>query len=289
MLFRSTLATRSGFGTLEASASRGAGYEVYRVADRVLNATSAWEAAVASSPTLRYLFNSTKKVIGIKYVPNSTAGGAKNFTISTSPDGLSGNRTVRATITNKSYGFIGDAVVVMFDAPVNCLEVLMTITANVSGGTYVDAREFVPIFADDWYCTSRNVMYDKDGAIIQRVYVGKAIVASGAVTSVIPFHIGIETYVPVNDGNVLAISTTYIVHNYLGTPVDIEVLGADVAGKWVIPGYSSSGSSWHGIHSKSADQVSATFKTDNGNFWWGSGATMTHVTTKALVRFRRGF
>jgi len=181
----------------------------------------------------------------------------------------------------------------LFAAPVDC-DALEVECLN-SGREYVGMMEFVPIFDEDWYSPSENIMRRADGAQVQRVYVGKAVVSGGAVATVTPFAPGVEAVVPLNGGNALAASTTYAMDNPLGTPVlgEFVVEGYDTTSApnyWVPCGLCWTGSQYMGVMTKIANQSLIRVRTCTGHFWWGSDlSSMTYAATRARVKVRRAF
>lgn len=181
----------------------------------------------------------------------------------------------------------------LFVAPVDC-DALEVECLN-SGREYVGMMEFVPIFDEDWYSPPENIMRRADGAQVQRVYVGKALVSGGAVVAVTPFAPGVEAVVPLNGGNALAASTTYAMDNPLGTPVlgEFVVEGYDTTSApnyWVPCGLCWTGSQYMGVMTKTANQSLIRVRTYTGHFWWGSDlSSMTYAATRARVKVRRAF
>ena len=181
----------------------------------------------------------------------------------------------------------------LFAATVDC-DVLEVECLN-SGREYTGMTEFAPIFDEDWYSPPENIMRRADGVQVQRVYVGKAVVSGGVVAAVTPFAPGVEAVVPLNGGNALAASTTYVMDNPLGAPVfgEFVVEGYDTTSSpnyWVPCGLCWTGSQYMGVMTKTANQSLIRLRTNTGHFWWGGDLSfMTYAATRARVKVRRAF
>jgi hypothetical protein len=177
-------------------------------------------------------------------------------------------------------------------APVACDA--LEVECLSSGREYVGMVEFVPIFDDDWYSPAENVMRDAGGAGVQRVYVGKAVVGGGAVTTVVPFHPGVEGVIPINNGGYLASAAQYTHHNPLGVPLAdfpaVEIHDA-TAGRWVTTGTTRTSSDDVGCYGQAHAGDVILFRTFAGNrFWWSvAGSPLAYTTTYSRMRCRRAF
>lgn len=222
------------WGTVAASTEyAGGGNPAWKALDGsygVAGAGAWWTASGVTSGWWRLTLDRKRRIRGYEMVGND--------------DGLPLPRAWNIKVTSNGVQTTVDSVTGaawsaserkrrLIAVPVDC-DVLEVECLN-SGREYVGMMEFVPIFDEDWYSPPENSMRRADGAQVQRVYVGKAVVSGGAVAAVAPFHPGVLAVVPVGSGMVLAAATSYTEHNPLGCPVHCDAEAWHAAGAAWLP------------------------------------------------------
>lgn len=163
----------------------------------------------------------------------------------------------------------------------------LTLGSTTNAPEYNTARR---VGANDWYNPAENVMRNSANAQVQRVYVGKAVVAGGVITAVVPFAPGVEATVPVNNGALLAASTVYLQDNPLGVPlVEPSVLmKAEADTIWQAVSLAQLASVNHGAL-KAYDASTLRIRTLAGGWLDSTGNTYAPTTARARIRVRRAF
>lgn len=149
----------------------------------------------------------------------------KGWTLYGSPDGISWEYICTSPVLT-SNDWIGDQMYIETDIPDNLSvfrDYRIDFQGFASGNVLLSEVELIAELAGDLYIEPQRLVVDRFGMIRDRVYIGKVIRRDGLNTQLIPFHPGVETYVPVNDGLSVTAGSYYQTHNPFGTDVSFDV------------------------------------------------------------------
>lgn len=209
--------TLTGWGTVSVDSTYTANYGWKALNKGPLDGENKWQSAGAAA-WLRLVMLKTRKVRGVRIgCADAATMAPRAFTIKVgsgaTPD------VVVHTQTNQTGWSLAETREFLFDSPRDIMSLEVNITANSGGATWTNIGELTLLFVEDWYSPAENIMRRADGAQVQRVYVGKAVVSGGAVTAVVPFYPGVFSCIPGNGGNKTLASTWMYEHNPFGMPV----------------------------------------------------------------------
>lgn len=283
-------------GTMTADAGNAAAF------NGVENKTSAAQCAGCGGGTTAYVgkdFVSPVCIKGVRVMPTAQSAlgftnDAPNVTVSLVASNSSDPNTATQVLTTGMIADSGSLVVRLFDASLTAAYRYwwVKVVPNVTNSVWVAHVEWLS--TDDWYSPPENVMRSAANAQVQRVYVGKAVVSGGVITSVTPFHPGRSAIVPVNGGGLLAAGVVYAMDNPFGVgdpyaSAVFQYLGGAMTSWGIAPEYYDSPSGY-GFFRRRVARDSIRLSTGSGGAGSDDAGLMALLTAaRARVIVERGF
>ncbi len=225
---------------------------------------------------------------GVRLCPYSESGKVYGKPISWNVEGVDADGTVHVLATESKNTNLTAGQYYETTFTIGAYRYLQIRVTETVSGSYCGFSDIQWLFGTngDFYNTAKQSHYDKDGNILQRVYIGEFEIVDGILETLINYQHGTACTLPVNEGKIAINSWYYPYKPYLSECYAIvEIYNED---RWGEPGW---------IYASAGNGVKATVSEDELIVITGSsllcsasgtvnGGIFNSSTTSALARVK---